>query len=193
LAPSTRDRISVDLRGLKPALIERAQATGLRPSDLVREALIASLHGEEDKAPASSVRALPGIPKPHVRLSLRMTAQQGKATFDAARAAGLPPGAFVAGLVAGVPILVNGSSRAQHIAALTATQSELATLSRNLHHLAALLRQGAWRAADEYRPMLQTLAHDVHTHLDTATRALSELQPRQSPCGPASRTTGAKR
>ena len=36
MAPSSRDRISVDLHGLKAALFERAQALGVSPSGLVR-------------------------------------------------------------------------------------------------------------------------------------------------------------
>ena len=39
MAPSSRDRISVDLHGLKAALFERAQARGVSPSGLVRTTL----------------------------------------------------------------------------------------------------------------------------------------------------------
>jgi hypothetical protein len=86
-------------------------------------------------------------------------------------------GTFVAELVAGVPALAQGSSRRELVAALTAANAELSTLSRNLHHLTTLLRMGAWRAADEYRPMLGTLSRDVRAYLDDATRVLKALQP----------------
>ena len=36
MAPSQRDRITVDLHGLKAALFERARALGVSPSGLVR-------------------------------------------------------------------------------------------------------------------------------------------------------------
>ncbi len=36
MAPSSRDRITVDLHGLKAALFERALALGVSPSGLVR-------------------------------------------------------------------------------------------------------------------------------------------------------------
>ena len=39
MEPSSRDRISVDLHGLKAPLMERAQAVGLSPSHLVRQVL----------------------------------------------------------------------------------------------------------------------------------------------------------
>ena len=62
--------------------------------------------------------------------------------MEAARRAGLSPGDYVAGLVAGVPALMGGASRADHIAALIASSAELSTLTRNIHHLTSLLRQG---------------------------------------------------
>jgi hypothetical protein len=43
MAPSSRDRISVDLRGLKATLFQRAQALGVSPSGLVRTTLAEAL------------------------------------------------------------------------------------------------------------------------------------------------------
>ena len=79
----------------------------------------------------------------------------------AAKAAMLPTGDCVAGPVAGVPVLSAGANRTDHLAALIATSAEISTLSRNIHHLTWLLRQGAFRPALEYRPMLDTLADDL--------------------------------
>jgi hypothetical protein len=174
MAPSSRDRISVDLRGLKVALIERSRAAGLTPSALVRDALIVSLGSSADVARSASTR---GDPTDQVRLSLRMSREQAHQTMTSARSAGLAPGAYIAGLVAGILALGATRSIPDHLATLTATNAELATLSRNLHHLATLLRQGEFLVAQEYQPMLDTLARDVHAHLDVATRALRDLQP----------------
>jgi hypothetical protein len=44
MAPSLRDRISVDLRGLKPSLLARASAQSVLPSDLVRRILSDALY-----------------------------------------------------------------------------------------------------------------------------------------------------
>jgi hypothetical protein len=43
MRPSSRDRISVDLHGLKVALLDRAQALGVSPSGLVRTTLAEAL------------------------------------------------------------------------------------------------------------------------------------------------------
>ena len=65
------------------------------------------------------------------------------------------------------------SERAERIAALTQSNAELATLSRNIAHLTALLRQGEVRAAQEYRQMLDTLATDIRQHLKLAAQLLA--------------------
>jgi len=71
------------------------------------------------------------------------------------------------------------SDRAETVGALIASCAELSTFSRNLSHLASQLRQGAFRPAEEYRPMLATLSTDVREHLDLLARALVDLQPRR--------------
>ena len=108
-----------------------------------------------------------------------MTRDEASATLAAAAHAGLSPGAYVAGLVAGIPALTGGASRADHVAALIASSAELSTLTRNIHHLTSLLRQGHVQAAQEYRDMLDTLAGDVRSHLTLASSVLADLQPRR--------------
>ena len=178
MTPSSRDRISVDLCGLKGPLLERARARGISPSGLVRDALLDAL-GRTDPSSADPIAA--GAPLPmagRARLSLRMSREEASATLAAARHAGLTPGAFVAGLVGGVRALLGGASRDAHIAALIGSSAELSTLSRDIHHLTSLLRQGNVRAAQEYRERLDTLAGDVRSHLSLASRVLADLRPR---------------
>lgn len=86
-----------------------------------------------------------------------MTREHAVATAEAARRAGMTPGDFVAGLVAGVPVVAGSACRADHIATVIASCAELSTFSRNLNHLTYLLRQGACRPAEECRPMLNEL------------------------------------
>ena len=179
MAPSSRDRLSVDLHGLKAALVERARLAGTSPSGWVRATLAEALG-----SPAAPV----GGPRPprlqardasRVRLTLRVSRTDAAAVLAAARMAGQPPGDFVADMLAGQPAPIPASDRAQTIGALIAACAELSTFSRNLSHMVSLLRQGAFRPAEEYRPMLTTLSIDVREHLDHLTRALVELQPRR--------------
>ena len=144
---SSRDRISVDLHGLKAALFDQARVRGVSPSDFVRNALIDALGRSDLLAESRSVTREFVSTQTRVRLSLRMIRHEASATLAAARHAGLSPGAYVAGLVAGIPALTGGASRADHVVALVASSAELSTLTRNIHHLTSLLRQGQVQAA----------------------------------------------
>jgi hypothetical protein len=180
MAPSSRDRISVDLRGLKAELVEQARARGVSPSDLVRAALADAL--DHAKPPIADRPAFDTkVPsEDRVRLSLRMSRRDALATVAAAHAAGLSRGTYVASLVAGVPVLMSGTSRADQLAALIASNAELSTLRRNLERLTSLLSQGSVRAAQEYRAMLDTVAQDVRIHLALTSAALVDLRPHRS-------------
>ena len=120
-----------------------------------------------------------------VKLSIRMTPAEAEQLAAGARAAGLSRGAYLAGLIADVPVLSAGASRAEHIATLIASSAELSTLSRNIHHLTSLLRQGNVRPALEYREMLDTLAGDVRGHLMLAASVLADLRPRSRSGAPS--------
>ena len=174
------DFVTVDIRGLKAALVARALAQRVSLSVLVRAAVARDL-GVADGVDALPTTALNNNASDAsvVKLSIRMTAQEAGQLAAGARSAGLSRGAYLAGLIAAVPVLTCGTSRPDHIATLIASNAELSTLSRNIHHLTSLLRQGAVRPAQEYRAMLDTLAGDVRVHLKLASGVLSDLQPQR--------------
>jgi hypothetical protein len=174
------DFVTVDMRGLKAALVARALAQRVSVSVLVRAAVARHLglaDGEEahHATAAANVSSTARV----VKLSIRMTIEDAEQLAAGARSAGLSRGAYLAGLVAGVPVLTTGTNRPDYVAALTSSSAELSTLSRNVHHLTSLLRQGAVRPAQEYRAMLDTLAGDVRVHLKLASCVLSDLQPQR--------------
>jgi hypothetical protein len=179
MAPSSRDRLSVDLHGLKAALFERARLAGTSPSGWVRATLAEALGGPTGPVDGTRAPRLEGRAAGRVRLTLRMSRDDASAVLAAARVAGQAPGDFVADLLTRQPAPMPASDRAETIGALIASCAELSTFSRNLSHLVSLLRQGAFRPAEEYRPMLATLGTDVREHLDHFTRVMAELQPRR--------------
>lgn len=182
----SHDFVTVDMRGLKAALVARAQAERVSVSVLVRDAVGRELglpNAAEDQQAAVSAGTASSAAS--VKLSIRMTPEEAERLAAGARAAGLSRGAYLAGLIADVPVLSAGASRIDHLATLIASSAELSTLSRNIHHLTSLLREGNVRPALEYREMLDTLAGDVHGHLKLAASVLSDLRPR-SRSGPQS-------
>lgn len=174
----THDFVTVEMRGLKAALVARAQAQRVSVSELVRGAVARDLglsvvNGESQSAEVPQGAAHAAT----VKLSIRITAMEAGQLAAGARAAGLSRGAYLAGLVANVPVLTTGVSRLEHIAILSASTAELATLSRNIHQLSSLLRRGEDGSSRPLRLMLDTLARDVRQHLDLASSALADLQP----------------
>ena len=179
MAPSSRDRLSVDLHGLKAALFERARLAGTSPSGWVRATLAEALGGPAGPVDGTRPPRLEARAAGRVRLTLRMSRDDASAVLAASRLAGQAPGDFVANLLTGQPAPMPASDHAETVGALIAACAELSTFSRNLSHLVSLLRQGAYRPADEYRPMLTTLSIDVREHLDHLTRSLAGLQSRR--------------
>jgi hypothetical protein len=177
---TAHDFVTVDMRGLKAALVARAQAERVSVSVLVRRAVVRDL-GLAVDGEASQVNASAAVPSriAAVKLSIRMTTEEARQLDSGARAAGLSRRAYLAGLMANVPVLSAGGGRAEHVAALMASSAELATLSRNIHRLTALLRQADVEPARPYREMLDTVAGEVRRHLELAACALSDLQPRR--------------
>ncbi|MBX3604598.1 MAG: hypothetical protein KF788_04980 [Piscinibacter sp.] len=174
---TAHDFVTVDMRGLKAALVARAEAERVSVSRLVRSAVARDLGVPEVGEPGEA-QATTSNCEAIVKLSIRLTAEEAERFASAARAAGLSRGALLAGLVSGVPVLASGSSRAGHVAAVVASNAEVATLSRNIRDLTVLLRRGDVHAARPYREMLDALGGDLRRHLGLASRALAELRPR---------------
>jgi hypothetical protein len=174
----THEFVTVDMRGLKATLVARAQAERVSVSVVVRRAVereLGKLDASREPARDDQARNCGG---PTVKLSLRLTSEEAQQLAAGARRAGLSRGAYLAGLLAGIASLADDSaSRPDRLAALNASCAELSTLSRNLHDLTTLLRQGEVRAAMQYRETLDTLGADVREHLSMAAALLAELRP----------------
>ena len=174
--PSSRELIRVDLRGMKAALVAQARAGGISPSEFLRTALSKALSLAGSPVAPARMTSSPA-PGACIRLSLRVSGEDRAAVLAGARQAGLTPGAFVASLVAGVPRLTRGQPRGEHLAALVASNAEMATLARKVGQLASLFQQGSTPAAHEYRAMLDGVPHVVREHIRCESAVLADLRP----------------
>jgi hypothetical protein len=170
-----REFFTVDLRGLRAALTARAAGTGMTESDVLRAALAVALtvDGSVHAAPPSFDHCAPVAS--HVKLSVRLARPAADRLGHQARAAGLSRGAYLTRLIDGSPPVMASFDRRAGFAALSASATELAVLSRDLSHLNFLLRTSEFRPALEYRERLETLDFDVRKHLDLAAVALAEV------------------
>ena len=175
-----REFFTVDLRGLRAALTARAVEAGMTESDLLRSTLAVALRANVAARQAPSASDADGAGAGaigHVKMSVRIAHSAARRLEQQARGAGLSRGAYLVHLIAGAPAVVASTDRQAGFAALRASASELALLSRDISHLSHLLRAGEVRAALEYRERLETLDADVRRHLDLAASALAQLAP----------------
>ena len=172
---SSDDFVTVDMRGFKAALVARARAERVSVSLLVRSAVAAHLGllADTDRQPPTEPTSST------VKLSIRLTAAEATLLAKGAASSGMSRGAYLAGLIAGVPVLTTGANRTEHLAALIASTAELSSLNRSLHQLSGVLAERATKPALTYRAMLDGLSADVRRHLMLAARALADLQPGQ--------------
>lgn len=175
----SRERISIDLQGLKGMLLDRSQALGMSPSTLVRTALVQALGVPAEPEPAVPEHTEAKRAPANARLYLRMPRENIQTILAAAKQAGLSPGSYVAELVAGAPWLLSGAGKAEQLAALTGSNAHLADLSRNIHALTRLLTQSNVPKALVYRDMLDTLDSDVRLHLKWVSALLADLGKRR--------------
>ncbi len=173
------DFVTVDMRGLKAALVARATAQRVSVSALVRGAVARELGLEEPYLPQLPFAGKGSTPAgPIVKLSIRLTTAEAEQLAAGARSAGLSRGAYLAGLVAGIPVLTSSVNRTDQLAALIASNAQLSSLSRNIHALTRFLTLGNVPQALVYRDMLDTLNSDVRRHLAQAAALLADLRPR---------------
>ena len=129
---SPRDRITVDLQGLKGALMARAEAEGVMPSQFVRRVLIASL-GTQGSVDAQARE--PAVRLRSQRLCLRMHPDGVKAVLSSAELAGQRPGRWLARVAAGGAVDATAEQLDAQRRALVALTAELAALRRGLQRL----------------------------------------------------------
>ncbi len=175
---STHEFVTVDMRGLKAALVARARTKRCSVSAMVRDAVARDLRHQvgEGAEPGAVIRQEPNSAA-WIKISVRLTADEVHRIDASARAAGLSRGAYLAGLSDAVPVLSMGGIRPALIQMLGSSCSELATISRNIHQLAELLRIGDVLGAMSYKQALGGLDVDVRSHLRIASEALVLLRP----------------
>ena len=125
------------------------------------------------------------------KITLRRAPSVARKMAAQARAAGLSQGVYLSTLIAGAPAILTGADHRRAVAALTASNDEIARMATELHGLVRLLRGGDLALAAEVKSTLGALSSEVRAHLRHASRLLADLAPqaavgRAGPAGKAS-------
>lgn len=186
-----RDRVTVDLRGAGPRVQELATAQGVTIAAFVRRTVLAQLEQPSaskdvfDAADASEggplLKVTLRLPTAHVLL-LRMRA----------RRADVSQGAYVAGLIEGMPLLLASSDRREATAALLRSTDQLAVISTDVRAFMRLLKRGASPELESYRARIMSLPEELRSHLAIACEFLSEVS-KPGPARSAARRAATRR
>jgi len=167
-----RERVTIDLRGLGPALKAHARARNLTVSDVARLAVVAVLEtsGSDTEAQAG-VESDAAEDRP-VKLTIRLRRGVAAHLSTRARACGLSHGAYLTTLI--------GEAPAPPLAVLTAlgaSTEQLAVVSADLNELVRTIQRGALSSGPLIDDWLRPLMDEVRRHVGLASRLVSELRP----------------
>lgn len=167
-----RERVSIDLRDLGPALRAHAEARHLTVADVARLAVVAVLessrHGVDVQESAEPV-ALDDRP---VKLGVRLRGEVAARLSARARACGLSHGAYLTTLIEEAP-----APPLEVVTALRSSTDQLAVVSSDLNQLVRTLQRGALAAGPLVDAWLRPLVIEVRQHVGIASRLVSALRP----------------
>ena len=170
-----RDRVTIDLRGIKPQLQAQAARRQMTAASLVRRAVLAML--DEESPGADDIKPIHTASGPQVvKVTLRLSDSHAGALASRARAAGVSQGMYVAGLIDGTPAQPRAPDHARAVAALMASTDRLAALSADLNAFMRLLGRTPRSELEPYRASLRSLADDVRVHLASAAAMVAALR-----------------
>jgi len=167
MASASRDRVTIDLRGIGPSVRAAASARRLRVAAYARLALAeTSNEPVEPSLPASPIERAGTV----MKVTLRLDPLDAELLLLGAAQVGLSYGAFVARLLRGTPLPAPLAERVQDRDALIASSDHLATLSADLASLIRMLKRFDGEGAVRYGAAAQALMADVRRHLELASR-----------------------
>lgn len=173
----TRERVTIDLRGIGPRLHGHAAARGRTMAAVVRSSVVAMLDAEG--AALQPVRVAEVIDARTVKVTLRLDGAHAAHLADRARSADVSQGAYVAGLLDGLPPSPRSVDHGEAVAALADSTHKVAAMSADIHGFIRLMRDLKSCEAEKYPTGLMSLSTDVRAHLEVASRLMTGLTARQ--------------
>jgi len=174
-AAAMRDRVTVDLRGMRLQLQAQAAMRQMTAAALVRHAVTAML----DDAPsdAGDSQSTDGNCSTQViKVTLRLPVAHAVVLASRARVADVSQGTYVARLIDGTPAQPRAPDHMRAVAALMASTDRLSALSADLSAFMRLLGRTPRSELEPYRASIRSLADDVRVHLASAAALVAALR-----------------
>ena len=169
-----RDRVTVDLRGIRPQLQAQAAKRQMTAAALIRRAVTEML--DDVPSAAGENESIDGlIGTQVVKVTLRLPVAHAIVLASRARVADVSQGTYVARLIDGTPAQPRAADHAQAVAALRTSTDRLAALSADLNAFMRLLGRAPKGELEPYRASIRSLADDVRAHLASAAALVAAL------------------
>ena len=172
MAGASRDRLTIDLRGIGDVVRRAASERGATVAALARQALIHEI-GPQPAAGPAPVSAERAPIEPVVKITLRLRHTDAEALILAAGSLGLSYGEYVAKLVHGTPLPAPAAERLADRAALLASTDQVAALVTDLRAFIRLLAKLDTRGMEPYRERMRSLDSDIRRHIDLASKLMA--------------------
>ena len=172
VATASRERATIDLRGLGPALKAHARARSLTVSEVARLAVAAVLETPSSEFPVQVSGESNAAGDRTVKLTIRLRRAVAARLTTRARACGLSHGAYLTTLIDEAP------APPLAVATVLGTSTEqLAVVSADLNELIRVIRRDATSSGRLVEDWLRPLLDDVRRHVGLASRLMLELRP----------------
>lgn len=174
-----RDRITVDLRGLRSRVEARAAQDQVTTAALARRALSLLLDGGQTEHAAAASAGKRPVGQV-VKVTLRLSNSHATSLAARARAADVAQGTYICALLDGVPPSPLPADHSVAVAELRASTDRVAAMSVDLNAFLRLLGRVPASELESYRAGLVSLASDMRVHLAKAAALIAELTPSRS-------------
>ena len=169
------DRLTIELRGMRERLNALATARKMTTAALARKAIGSLLDDESsDNQIGRNDAAVCDVQI--VKVTLRLSVAHAVALASRARAADVSQGAYVAGLIDGMPPDPLPPDHTHAVAALVGSTNQLAAMGADLNAFTRLLGRGSSTEIERYRAGIMSLADDVRSHLALAAPLVAALR-----------------
>ena len=172
MSADSRDRVTVDLRGLAPAVKMHASARNMTLAAFARAAMVDALKQAEVDPFHLSPSGGPEDSQP-VKLTLSLPLRQASWLVEHARAAGLSYGTYLASVIDGTPA---PGGLGEAVRALSASTAQLAALSTDLNDYVRLLSRLNYPEAEQYRQRVVSMFDEVRQHMRLNAALTAEVR-----------------